>query len=171
MHARAILFCAEVSAPRLSCIPAPKAAKGATTPGFFSRARNWDVKVGKHRGWVTAACLPLRAPPGQSCPAGRQTAQSPPVLQPREQQPGPRERGFGKVSSAHLSVPDVGGQHLVFLILWEEEGTGLAQGDPPAWWWSGGSRGLTTLRMAYTITSMATVVVVRQSRTGRVLFL
>lgn len=82
-----------------------------------------------------------------------------------------REGDLAQVSSAHLSVPDVSGQHLVFLILWEEEGTGLAQGDPPARWWSSGSGGLTTLRMAYTITSMATVVVVRQSRTGRVLFL
>lgn len=84
---------------------------------------------------------------------------------------GPERGDLAQVSSAHLSVPDVGGQHLVFLILWEEEGTGLAQGDPPTWWWSSESSGLTTLRMAYTITSMATVVVVRQSRTGRVLFL
>lgn len=41
----------------------------------------------------------------------------------------PAREGRGcMVSSAHLPVPDVGGQHLVLLILQEEEDTVSAQG-------------------------------------------
>lgn len=41
-------------------------------------------------------------------------------------------RGF-TISSAHLPVPDVGGQHLVLLILWAEEGTVSARGVLALW--------------------------------------
>lgn len=52
-------------------------------------------------------------------------------------------------------------------VLWggREEAGWEPLGFPSALGWKD-SR-LTTLRMAYTMTSMATVVVVRQSRTGR----
>lgn len=70
-------------------------------------------------------------------------------------------------SSAHLPVPDVGGQHLILLILREEEDTASAQGVLAFWRMGracredaahqvqhaeapmgGGGGGLTTLRMA-----------------------